>query len=69
MAQKRTKADKLPRNLERLEARDGSRREPEIEKNQSEPDHAISGPADLEGPIRVRAHELYEVRGREDTAA
>ena len=65
MAQKRTKADKLQRNVERLETRDDARREPEIKENQSEPAGAISDPAELEERIRVRAYELYEARGRE----
>ena len=66
MAQKRTKADKLQRNVERLDARDDTRREPEIKENQSEPARTISDPADLEERIRVRAYELYEARGREN---
>ncbi len=66
MAQKHTKADKLQRNVERLEARDHASREPEIKENQSEPARAISNPAELEERIRVRAYQLYEARGRED---
>jgi hypothetical protein len=65
MAQKRTKADKLQRNVERLEARDDARREPEIRENQSESARAISDPTELEERIRVRAYELYEARGHE----
>ena len=56
MAQKRTKADTLQRNVERLEGRDEARREiVDINEKRREL---------LEEQIRQRAHELYEARGR-----
>ncbi len=60
MAEKRTKADKLQRNTERLERRlDGRREIVDIgEKRQRLA-------ALVEEQIRQRAHELYQARGRE----
>lgn len=59
MAEKRTKADKLQRNSERLEKRlDGRRETVDIgEKRQQLA-------ALLQEQIRQRAHQFYEARGR-----
>ena len=58
MAEKRTKAEKLQRNVERLE-RDEARR---VVIDISEKRQELS--ALLEEQIRQRAHQLYEARGR-----
>jgi Protein of unknown function (DUF2934) len=65
MAEKRTKADKLQRNVERLATRDAAHRESEINDKRSEPASKILDPTQLEDQIRRRAYELYEARGRE----
>jgi Protein of unknown function (DUF2934) len=66
MAEKRTKADKLQRNVERLATRDAAHRESEINDKRSEPAGKILDPTQLEDQIRCRAYELYEERGREN---
>ncbi|HYL15004.1 MAG TPA: DUF2934 domain-containing protein [Terriglobales bacterium] len=66
MAEKRTKADKLQRNVGRLATRDAAHRESEINDQHSEPASKILDPAQLEDQIRLRAYELYEERGRPD---
>jgi len=67
MSEKRTKADKLQRNVERFARRDAACRErSEIADQRSEPARTILDPAELEEQIRLRAYELYEARGRED---
>jgi hypothetical protein len=48
MAEKRTKADKLQRNVERLATRDAAHRESEINDKRSEPAGKILGPTQLE---------------------
>lgn len=65
MAKKRTKADKLQFNVERLEKRDDARRESEINDTRSEPISTIPDPAELANLIHRRAYELFEARGRE----
>lgn len=65
MAKKRTKADKLQFNVERLEKRDDARRESEINDMRSEPISTIPDPAELANLIHRRAYELFEARGRE----
>jgi hypothetical protein len=62
MAEKRTKADKMQRNVERLATRDEARRESQINEQRSE----AAGATELEERIRLRAYELYDARGRED---
>jgi hypothetical protein len=59
MSEKRTKFDKLQRNVERLATRDEARRE------KSEPISTIPDLA-IEEKIRLRAYQLYEARGRQD---
>ena len=66
MAKKRTKADKLQRNVERLATRDDARRESQINDKRSEPISKIPDPTEREEQIRLRAYALYEARGRED---
>jgi hypothetical protein len=62
---KRTEADKLQRNVERLATRDEARRESDINDKRSEPPSTVPGAPQLEEQIRLRAEELYEARGRE----
>jgi hypothetical protein len=66
MAKKRTKAEKLQRNVEQLATRDGARRESQINDKLSKPTSKIPNPTMLEEQIRRRAYELYEARGLED---
>ena len=66
MAKKRTKADKLQRNVERLATRDEARRESQINDKRSEPISEIPDPTEREEQIRLRAYALYEARGRAD---
>jgi hypothetical protein len=65
MAEKRTKADKLQRNVERLATRDEARRESQINGKRCELTSKTPDPTALEERIRLRAYELYEARGRE----
>jgi len=66
MAEKRTKADKLQRNVERLDKREEGRpEESEIKDNQSELARTVLDPAALQEKIRLRAYELFEARGRQ----
>jgi hypothetical protein len=65
MAKKRTKTDKLQRNVERLATRDAAHRESAINDKRSEPASKILDPTQLEDQIRRRAYEIYEERGRE----
>ncbi len=65
MAEKRTKADMLQRNVEQLATRDEARRESQINDKRSEPTSKIPDPTQLEEQISRRAYELYEARGRE----
>jgi len=66
MARKRTKEDKLQRNVERLASRDETWREKSaIADQRSQPTPTTLEPAALEEQIRLRAYELYEARGRE----
>jgi hypothetical protein len=66
MAKKRTKTDKLQRNVERLATRDTAVREKsEISDKRPEPASKIPDP-ELKQQIRLRAYEFYEARGRED---
>ncbi len=60
MAEKRTKAERWWRNVERLERRDDARREI-IDISERRQELA----ALLEQQIRQRAHQLYEARGRQ----
>jgi hypothetical protein len=55
MAKKRTKADKLQRNVERLATRDEARRESQINDKRSEPTSKIPEPTEQEEQIRRRA--------------
>ncbi len=64
MAKKRTKADRLQRNVERLAARDEAWRERSETSDQRSEPSSTSSPT-IEEQIRRRAHELYEARGRE----
>lgn len=64
MGKKRTKADKLQRNVERLEKLD-ARRESEINDKRSDPTRKTADPA-IEEQIRIRAYEIYEARGSGD---
>jgi len=66
MAKKRTKADKLQRNVERLATRDDAHRESQINDKSSEPISKIPDPTEREEQIRLRAYALYEARGRKD---
>jgi len=66
MAKKRTKADNLQRNVERLATRDDARRESQINDKRSEPISKIPDPTEREEQIRLRAYALYEARGRKD---
>ena len=63
MAKKRTKADRLQHNVERLSRRDEAWRA--ISDQRSGPNRTIPDPAELEEQIRLRAYELYQARGRE----
>ena len=68
MAKKRTKADRLERQIEQLEKR-ADRHPDEIEKNPSTSAPRSDEPTVLipiEQRIRQRAYELYEERGRTD---
>ncbi len=66
MSEKRTKADKLQRNVERLANRDEAFREKfTINEQRSEPTCTTPSPPSEE-QIRLRAYELYQTRGRED---
>ncbi len=66
MAKKRTKSDRLERNIERLATRDEACREKfAINEQRSEPTRTTPSP-ESEEQIRLRAYELYEARGRED---
>jgi Protein of unknown function (DUF2934) len=65
VAEKRTKADKLQRNVERLATRDAAHRESKINDKRSEPASKILDPTQLENQIRRLAYEIYEERGRE----
>ena len=65
MAEKRTKADKLQRNVERLEERDDAGRESQINDKHSGPPRITPDAIELEEQIHRRAYELYEARGRE----
>ncbi len=62
MSEKRTKFDKLQRNVERLAKRDEAFREKSA-SDEERPEPAIS--IELDELIRQRAYELYEARGRE----
>jgi len=64
MAKKRTKFDRLQRNVERLARRNDARRESENNDQHPEPANKNTDIRALEEQIRQRAHELYEVRGR-----
>jgi len=66
VARKRTKAEKLQRNVERLATRDEARRESQINDKRSEPTSKIPDPAQLEEQIRRLAYDLYEAHGRQD---
>ena len=67
MSKKRTKADRLQRNVERLEKRDDARPEKsEIDDQHLEPTSTVPAVPQLEEQIRQRAYELYEERGGED---
>jgi Protein of unknown function (DUF2934) len=67
MAKKRTKTDKLQRNVERLATRDAAHRESEINDKRSERAANITPEShpNLEEEIRRRAYAIYEERGRE----
>ena len=65
MAKKRTKAETLQRNVERLATRDAAHRESAMNNKRSEPASEILDPAQLKDRIRRRAYEIYEERGRE----
>ena len=53
MAKKRTKADKLQRNVERLATRDAARRESQINDKRSEPTGEIPGPTEREAETEI----------------
>jgi hypothetical protein len=53
MAKKRTKADKLQRNVERLARRDEARREARINDKRFEPTGTTSGPAEREAETEI----------------
>jgi hypothetical protein len=53
MAEKRTKADKLQRNVGRLATRDAARRESQINDQRSEPTGKTPGPAEREGEAEI----------------
>src|ERR1700739_3049584 len=65
MAKKRTKTDKLQRNVERLATRDEALRESQINDKGTEPTSKTIDFTTLEEQIRLRAYQLYEARGRE----
>jgi hypothetical protein len=60
MAEKRTKAEKWRRNVERLERREDARREIVDIREKRQELAAL-----LEEQIRQRAHQFYEARGRQ----
>ena len=65
MAQKRTKFDRLQRNVERLARRDAACREKsEITDQHPEPADKNTDIRALEEQIRLRAHELFEACSR-----
>jgi len=53
MAKKRTKADKLQRNVERLATRDEARRESQINDKRSEPTSKIPDPTEREAETEI----------------
>ena len=53
MAKKRTKADKLQRNVERLEKRDDAGRKSEINEKPSQPTSKIPGPPQREEETEI----------------
>ena len=53
MAKKRTKADKLQRNVERLATRDAARRESQINDKRSEPTGETPGPTEREAETEI----------------
>jgi hypothetical protein len=66
MSEKRTKADRLQRNVERLAKRDEACREKSaINDQRSELTRTTPSPTSEE-QIRLRAYELYEKRGKEN---
>jgi len=66
MSKKRTKAEQLQRNVERLDGREEVRpEESEINGQRSEPASGNTGVKTLQERIQLRAYELFEARGRE----
>jgi len=65
MAEKRTRADLLRLNIERLERRYEARREPEFSDNIPELIGAAPDPINRAEQVRQRAYELFEARGYE----
>jgi hypothetical protein len=65
MAKKRTKADRLERQIEQLEKRE-DRQPDEIEKEPSTLEQKSVEPIPITVRIQQRAYELYEQRGRTD---
>ena len=65
MAEKRTKADKLLLNIERLEKLEDASDEPEVSDLMPEPIITTRDPGQIEVQIRLRAYELFEARGYE----
>jgi len=53
MAKKRTKADKLQRNVERLATRDDARRESQINDKRSESTGKTPGPTEREAEAEI----------------
>ena len=53
MSKKRTKADKLQRNVERLATRDDARRESQINDKRSEPTGKTPGPTEREAEAEI----------------
>jgi len=64
MSTKRTKAEQLQRNAERLDGREEARpKESEINFQRSEPASGNTGMKTLQERIRLRAYGLFEARG------
>jgi len=57
MAKKRTKSDKLQRNVERLATRDAARRESQINDKRSEPTGKTPAPTEREAEAEIPGNQ------------
>jgi len=69
MARKRTKADKLQRNVERLATRDEARREAQLSDQRSEPARKTPSPAEREAEAEILGKKTALGTQRKGTAA